>query len=259
MDQGSSEWKAWRKNGIGASDIAAIMCLSPWSTPFKVWEEKTGRSEGFEGNAATIRGNELESKARKRYELENLEDMPPAVAVHPMYDICRVSLDGIRSDRKLILEIKCPGEEAHSLAKAGKIPDYYLPQVQYQLAVTGADMCHYFSFGKDETSALVEVKPDMRYQGVLFLEALEFWKKFVLTDTPPPLTTKDVKLVETDEMKDLFIKLIGGDNSYRPKIIKLGAHNKIRCGNYLLSRTKTKNGVESFRLTVKKVQDEKDQ
>jgi len=32
-----------RRNHIGASDMAAIMGLSPWRTPYDVWAEKTGR------------------------------------------------------------------------------------------------------------------------------------------------------------------------------------------------------------------------
>ena len=35
-----AEWLAWRRGGIGASDIAGILGISPWSSPFAVWAEK---------------------------------------------------------------------------------------------------------------------------------------------------------------------------------------------------------------------------
>ena len=35
-----SEWLEARRAGIGASDIAAIMGISPWSTPFQIWASK---------------------------------------------------------------------------------------------------------------------------------------------------------------------------------------------------------------------------
>ena len=38
------EWLKARKTGIGGSDIAAILGLSPYRTPVDVWAEKTGRA-----------------------------------------------------------------------------------------------------------------------------------------------------------------------------------------------------------------------
>lgn len=251
MQQNTPEWLEWRQKGIGASDIAAIIGASPYSTPYMVWLDKTGRKKAFEGNVATVRGQELESKARSRYELETLEDMPPAMAVHPKFEICRVSLDGKRLDNKLILEIKCPGEANHKLAMGKIIPAHYVSQVQYQLAVTGADCCHYFSFGPDESSALIEVLPDVAMQGMLVDAALNFWNNHVLTDIPPPLTSSDVIETENPEILSMFRLVEKGADHMRPEIIKLGGHTKIRCGKYLLSKSITKTGKDSFRLTVK--------
>lgn len=254
MEQNTPEWLAFRRKGIGASDVAAIIGVSPWSTPYQLWLDKTGRKPAFEGNSATIRGQELESKARSRYELEALEDMPPGISIHPKYEICRASLDGIRSDNKLILELKCPGEKSHAVAMSGVIPEHYIAQIQFQLAVTGADLCHYFSFGPDETSILIEVKPDIKMQGELILAALTFWEKYVETDIAPPLTSDDVKEVDEKDFIGFFERVEAGDDKMRERIIQLGGHNKIRCGKYLLSKSITKSGKDTYRLTVKRDQ-----
>lgn len=37
-----AEWRAWRNEGIGASDVPAILGLSRFGSPFSVWAEKTG-------------------------------------------------------------------------------------------------------------------------------------------------------------------------------------------------------------------------
>lgn len=252
MEQGSKEWLEWRKQGIGASEVAALVGASPWSTPYQVWLDKTRRKAAFEGNAATIRGQELESKARSRYELETLEDMPPGIATHPKYEICRASLDGIRADKKLILEIKCMGAANHALAMSGVIPEYYIPQIQFQLAVTGADMCHFFAFGPDESSQLIEVLPDIKMQGELIATVLEFWEKHIIPDVAPPLTDKDDKEVEEKDFLDLFRLVEAGQEKMREVIIQQGGHNRIRCGKYLLTKSKTKTGKDTYRLTVKK-------
>ncbi len=43
--QHSNEWLELRKNKIGASDAPIIMKVSPWKTPYRLWEEKLGLTE----------------------------------------------------------------------------------------------------------------------------------------------------------------------------------------------------------------------
>lgn len=35
-------WREWRRQGIGASDVAAILGISPWASPWSVWADKLG-------------------------------------------------------------------------------------------------------------------------------------------------------------------------------------------------------------------------
>jgi putative phage-type endonuclease len=262
MIQNSPEWERWRLGGIGASEISAIIGVDRYSnTPHSVWLVKSKRSKGFEGNSFTVHGQETEAKARARYELVSMEDMPPACATHPKYQICRASLDGLRADNKLILELKCPtGRDTLDTALAGRVPDHYWPQVQYQLAVTGADMCHFFVYHSDSGEhALVEVLPDIEYQGELIAAALEFWEKFVIPDIPPPLTEKDVKIIEDDKiLADLCTEIIEGkDRLPKPKLdslkaraVEMSGHNKFKCGRVQFSAV-NRNGKFSFhKLTI---------
>jgi putative phage-type endonuclease len=39
---GEDDWREWRRNGIGASDIAGILGLSPWSSPYSIYADKLG-------------------------------------------------------------------------------------------------------------------------------------------------------------------------------------------------------------------------
>ena len=36
------EWLQARRRGIGGSDAAAVLGLSPWKSNVRLWEEKTG-------------------------------------------------------------------------------------------------------------------------------------------------------------------------------------------------------------------------
>lgn len=64
------EWLAERRKGIGGSDVAAILGLSPWATPLTVWLEKTGRSPGKPETEAMRIGTELEDFVARRYSQE---------------------------------------------------------------------------------------------------------------------------------------------------------------------------------------------
>ena len=48
------------KASIGASEIATLLGLNPWKTPYDLYREHTGEKPPFAGNAATRRGNRWE-------------------------------------------------------------------------------------------------------------------------------------------------------------------------------------------------------
>lgn len=57
---GSPAWVAWRKGGLGASDLAAVLGLDPYRTENELWQVKTGNVVDFAGNAKTRWGHRLE-------------------------------------------------------------------------------------------------------------------------------------------------------------------------------------------------------
>ena len=42
LDAGRAEWLAWRRSGVGASDAAGVLGISPWGSPWAVWADKVG-------------------------------------------------------------------------------------------------------------------------------------------------------------------------------------------------------------------------
>lgn len=201
MEQGTGGWLLWRKKGIGSSDAAAIMGVSPWKTPYQLWEEKLGLREPEVTNFAMARGNELEPVARHRYELLTGIDMPPAVMTNKDNEVFRASLDGYNAEISRVLEIKCPGKEDHEKAVNGVIPDKYYPQLQWQLLVTGAKEAHYFSFD-GENVALVEVPRDEKYITDMVSKASHFWD-LVKNSVPPPFSDRDVVEIKDPMMCSL--------------------------------------------------------
>lgn len=202
MEQGTDNWLSWRMQGIGSSDGPIIMGVSPWKTKFQLWEEKTGKVKKEQSsNWATDRGNRLEPIARAKYELEFDFEMGPATCQHEKYPFLRASMDGWNPQLKRGLEIKCPGQPDHMLAKSGQVPTKYWPQIQHQFLVTGAEVIDYYSYwmGKDVPDHMgegvrIEVKPDRDYILKLFKAECDFWE-CVTKNIPPGMTGDDFKKI----------------------------------------------------------------
>ena len=45
METSNDNWLKLRKAGIGGSDAAAILGMTPWKSPYQLWLEKTGEVE----------------------------------------------------------------------------------------------------------------------------------------------------------------------------------------------------------------------
>lgn len=67
--------------------------------------------------------------------------------VHPQHPWIGGTLDGIAimpDGEGVVIEVKCP--LTRSISKLGLVPDYYLPQVQLYLALTGLDRALFIQF-----------------------------------------------------------------------------------------------------------------
>jgi putative phage-type endonuclease len=205
VTQNGRDWHKWRGTGLGASEAAAILGVSPWTSPFELWLEKTGLCEKAPANefsiAAMKRGLDLEPLARKRFEAKMGILFPPLSAEHDQHPFIRASFDGYCETLNAILEIKCPGKADHSKALAGGVPSKYVPQIQHQLLVSGALKCYYFSFDGMDSEALIEVKPDPAYINDLKNKLIHFWN-LVELQLPPQISSQDM---------EKFVKRVSND------------------------------------------------
>ncbi len=180
LDQGTSHWLAWRADGIGASEAAAIMGENPWKSRQRLLRDKIaarqngGRSGGF-ANAAMARGTALEPLARAAYVRETGKHVEPACLVSTRHSWLRASLDGIDIAARHVTEIKC-GEKVHAeTAKNGVPPKYYLGQLQHILAVTGYDQIDFWCWLPERTPQLVTIVRDEAYIDRMLDAEARFW------------------------------------------------------------------------------------
>lgn len=186
-------WHVRRSKGIGGSEIAIILGMSPYRTAYSLWLEKTGKvqPDDISGMPHVVRGILGEKTCRLMLERKYLKSFRPKewqVEGTPF----RATDDGYNEELETLLEIKCMGKAAHEAASRGEVPAHYLVQCQYNLFVSKAKRCLFVSFRpEDETMHEVEVLPDPKEQKRLSDAAREFWFENVLPDIPPALTDKD--------------------------------------------------------------------
>jgi putative phage-type endonuclease len=187
--QRSPEWLKMRQEKIGASDAPVIMEVSPWSTPYKLWEQKV-LGKRTETNAAMERGTDMEQAAREQFEADTGFLIVPCVVLHPKHDWMVASLDGLDVEEKNIVEIKCPGREDHAVAKQGLVPSKYIPQLMHQMEVCEMDKAYYYSFTGQE-GVIVILKRDEAYISKM-LEAEKEFLQHLQELTPPRFSDKDI-------------------------------------------------------------------
>lgn len=264
--QGSKEWHVQRRLRIGGSEIATIMGISPWNTPYRLWMEKTGlvEPEDISNKPHVVRGVLAEPVAREKYNRLTEKNFTPKV--WPVIDGCLgASDDGYNEETNEIIEIKCMGEQAHEDAKAGVIPEYYRMQMTWTMGISGATKCQFVSCRPESDYELVviEVLADMPSFLRMRIKALDFWE-MVKTKTPPPLSDKDV--VDFSDNKE-FIAYVREYSSFsktlaelelkveatRAKLISLAeGYPSVKCGPLKLSRFTRKGSIEYGKIEALK-------
>jgi len=231
IEQNTPQWLEFRKNKIGASDANIIMKVSPFKTPYQLWQEKLDLVPSPEETFTQTEGKRKEPIAKAV--LESKLDMPPfsKVKLHSQRSWMMASLDAMSFDECVIAEIKCPGKDDHLIALSGQVPEKYYPQLQHQIEVCGVDTAYYFSFREGE-EVLLHVRRDEKYikellkQEEKFMECLQNFeapelteRDFVERQDPKwiQLTNrlKEIRILqeEEEEIKKQLISLSEGKNS----------------------------------------------
>lgn len=155
MQQGTDEWVRARLGKATASRIsdAVAKIKTGWGKSREdylnelVFERINGVPVPQYQSTDMLNGTMREPEGRARYAFEmDAEITEVGFLPHPTIDMAGCSPDGLVADDGLI-EIKCPKWNTHQdTLLRGMIPDRYMKQMQFQLAVTGRAWCDYVSY-----------------------------------------------------------------------------------------------------------------
>jgi putative phage-type endonuclease len=187
-----AKWLEARKGGIGSSDAAAAVGLSPYKSQLELWMEKTGRVSINETppdqGSPMYWGTLLEPYVATAYTQRTGRKVRRlnAVLQHPTfpYMLANIDREVIGCPDVQILECKTAGEFGARLWKEG-VPEYVQLQVQHQLVVTGKDAADVAVLLCGQNLEVHRIKRDDEVIGRLLILEAKFWE-YVEKDIPPP-------------------------------------------------------------------------
>jgi putative phage-type endonuclease len=178
LEQGTSQWLAWRHNGIGASEASTVMRWgeSRSKTASKLLQKKRGPVilNSFKSEAMAL-GTKLEPEARNLYNDRTGKNVRPVCVQSSKYDWLRASLDGLSTNHDMAVEIKCGATVYRSVSQSRSVPDYYYGQVQHILAATGLDSLDFWCYWPGQPPLLLPVERNDTYIERLLSKEFEFW------------------------------------------------------------------------------------
>lgn len=201
--EGKEEWLQARANrGIGGSEAAAIVNMSPYMTVRELWNRKVlnKKATDLSDNEYVAKGVRVEPVLRELYRANNpnikIEYYPYDLLYQEERPWLFATLDGeiVRQDgSRGILEIKTatPNGKEGWKKWEGQIPSHYYCQLLHQLLSTGFDFAVLYAglYGQDGTMTIreyevnrAEASGDMEW---LLAEEENFWISVKEAKLPP--------------------------------------------------------------------------
>jgi putative phage-type endonuclease len=222
-------WLNERRNGVGASEAAAILGLNPWSSDLDVWSQKLGLTE-LEQTEQMGWGLRLEPVIARAYsdetgrivkrwgKLLRSKEFPfmqatpdyrqsgPAKAVDPDQATLVPT----------ILEVKnVSGPVQHW---EGGVPEYVQVQVQHQLAVTGHKAASVAALLRGGRLVWQDIDRDQHFISEILIPEIEkFWGYVERQESPPA----DGSVASSRALKALFPEESGETIALEPEFVDL--------------------------------------
>ena len=205
--QARIDWLKARQSGIGGSEIAAIVGLNQYTTPMQVWESKVNPVIDDETSEPAYWGITLEDVVAKEYAKRTGRKVQRVTSQmrHPDFDFAIGNIDRavinpkisgnvrwkngkITTDR--LLECKTAnGFMAKQWGESGSdyVPDAYLIQCQWYMAVTGASICDLAVLIGGQDFRIYTILRDDELINDLLLQGAAFWELVKNNIAPDPV------------------------------------------------------------------------
>lgn len=195
MGRLSTQQIADRRLGIGSSDVATVLGLSPYqgNTPLALWLEKTGMAVEVERDEMALDlGHLLEPVLLGVFERQSgLTVLTHGDGVesvsHPDHPWRRANLDGRIKDKRAAVEVKVVGVgmmRDWDVNSDDGIPHYVRVQVAWQMHVADLDVVFVVALIGGTTFRVFEVARDLDIERQIVAVCSAFWHRVTTRAEP---------------------------------------------------------------------------
>lgn len=188
-DAPQEAWLTARKEGIGGSDVSAILGLNPYSSAYEVWLDKIGEREAIKQNNAMRWGHLHEPAMRQAFvEDTGLKVRSVGLLRSKEHPFMQITPDGLVEDGG-VFESKTTIGWLSSEWENDQIPDHAELQVQHAMAVTGRSHAWVVGLIDGRDWNVRRVERDEKMIADLIEIERTFWMENVLQRKEPALTS----------------------------------------------------------------------
>lgn len=184
----NEEWLALRKTGIGGSDAGTVCGLNPYSSPVKLFHDKTSEEIEELDNEAVRQGHDLEEYVAQRFmEATGLKVRRSNYMYRSLeYPFMIADVDRLVVGEDAGLECKTASAYSADKWKNGDIPLHYVMQCCHYMAVTGKRVWYIAAviLGKEFVYRKI-VWNDELISRLIEMEK-DFWENHVMAGVMPP-------------------------------------------------------------------------
>nr|DAN10300.1 MAG TPA: Exonuclease [Caudoviricetes sp.] len=201
------EWIKARKLGLGGSDMAAVLGLSPWRSPIDVWLDKTSDTVEEKESEPMYWGNVLEEVVaqefakRSGYKVRN-NNFTLQSDKYP-YLLANIDREIVGLDAGL--ECKTANAFKANEWDGDNVPDAYYIQCQHYMAVTGKSSWWIACLVGGNTFHYKEIKRNEEVIAAIIDTGAAFWELVESKTMPAPDDTKQCE----NALKKLYQKSNG--------------------------------------------------
>jgi putative phage-type endonuclease len=191
-------WLLQRRNGIGASEAAAALGLSPFLTPLELYCQKRGLTEGTEETEAMRWGTRLEPLIAAAYEERTGQRIQEQQVFtrHPQSPHLFATIDAV-DENGTIVEFKTINSfSARSLGEqeTDAIPEHWVIQAHQQMAcMVDPTVVVFAVLVGGQEFRLYEVEWSEKLWGHAKPRLDEFWRCVQAENPPPVLAPSDAR------------------------------------------------------------------
>lgn len=254
---GRERWLAARQEGIGGSEVGALVGISEYETPWSVYNTKKRGGKDLSDVAAVEWGHRLENVVAEKVaeEVGLVSRFGGGLWAHREKPFLRVTPDRFATKPRAwkaqaLIECKTAGDDEHWESGtihpkgygSGSAPLSYQAQCQWQMGILGLPVAYLgcLVLGRERQFFTVEIHFDKDWFGELAAEAERFWFENVLKDEPP---MHDLRHPKTEEL----LKLL------QPKVVKPSVDLPADTEEWLADYLKAKAELEKAQANMDQV------